>query len=245
MTTEDYRKSHTAKGYGEFYDKNLFTEGEFAYEMWKKERKILEDIVSRYCNGGRYLDFACGTGRVLSLLENKFDESYGLDISKEMLSVAEGKVNKAHLVCGDATNNPDIVPGKFDCITAFRFFLNAQDELRHSVLDFIVKKLNNDDSIFIFNIHGNKYSTRWFLVMFDRLFNISRQNQMSMSDIKKMLEPHGMEIIEYHGVGFIYKVFYKYMPKKLWHFIENLFESLKFLKPFSLYFIFVCKKAKS
>ncbi len=238
----DYRESHSSKEYGKYYDESLFSEGSFAYEMWKKEQAIIKDIIDRYTKRGRYMDFACGTGRILSYLESEFDETFGVDISEEMLSVAKQRVNNSTLICGDATQNHEIVPGKFDCITSFRFFLNAQDELRHDALDFIVHKLKGKDSIFIFNIHGNKYSTRWFLVMFDRLFKISKQNQMSLSEIKRMIEPHGLEIVEYHGIGFIYKVFYQFMPKKLWVFMENIFEKIPFSKKFSLYFIFVCKK---
>jgi len=238
----DYRESHTSEGYGKFYDNELFSEGKFDYEMWVKERAILKELTKKYTNRGRYMDFACGTGRVLSFLEDNFNEALGLDISKDMLSVAQKKITKASLVCGDVTENPALVNGKFDCITSFRFFLNAQDELRHKALDFIGDKLRDDNSVFIFNIHGNKFSTRWFLVIFDKIFNISKQNQMSINEIKAMIKPHGLDIVEYHGAGFLYKIFYKYMPSILWHFFENIFEKISFLKPFSLYFIFVCKK---
>jgi len=240
--SQDYRDSHTSEGYGKSYDEDLFSRGSFGYEMWKKEQIILKDIVTRYTNRGRYMDFACGTGRVLALLEGYFDEAIGLDISADMQSIAKEKVVNAQLVCGDATKNPDIVSGKFDCITSFRFFLNAQTELREKALGYIASELKDENSVFIFNIHGNKYSTRWFLVMFDRIFNISKQNQMSLTEIKNMLDPHGLEIVRYYGIGFIYKVFYKFMPKFLWNTFESIFARLPFLKGFSLYFIFVCKK---
>jgi len=239
---DDYRDSHTAKGYGKFYDNDLFKEGTFGYEIWQKEKVILEDIVTRYTNAGRYLDFACGTGRVLSALEDYFDEAIGLDISEDMQNIAKQKIKKATLICGDATKNDQLVSGKFNCISAFRFFLNAQESLRHDALKFITNKLENENAVFIFNIHGNVYSTRWFLVAFDKILGRSKQNQMSLKQVRKMLEVHNLEIIEYHGVGFIYKVYYKFMPKVLWRFFESVFSSLPFLKNFSLYFIFVCKK---
>ncbi len=239
---DDYREVHKNEGYGVFYDKDLFTEGSFGYEMWQKEKKILEYIVEKHTKGGRYLDFACGTGRILTTLEDKFDEPIGVDISETMLEQAKKKAKKSKFILGDATLNDNVVEGKFDCISSFRFFLNAQDELRHKALKMIHNKLRNDESIFIFNIHGNKYSSRWFLVLFDRIFNISKQNQMSLKEIKNMIEPHGLEIVEYYGVGFIYKVFYKFMPKTLWRILENSLAKTPFMKPFSLYFIFVCRK---
>ena len=64
---------------------------------------------------------------------------------------------------------------------------------------------------------------------------------MSLHDVEKMLECHDLEIVEFHGVGFIYKVFYRFMPRVLWRILENILHSISYLKPFSLFFIFVCK----
>lgn len=240
---KDYRRSHIGKEHGEKYDEQLFSEGSFGYEIWEKEQQILKKIIATYgANRQDLLAFATGTGRVIALLEKEYENATGIDISNDMLIEARKKTTKATFVCGDITQNPEIVKNTFDCITAFRFFLNAQPCLRNDVLRFLVSKLKNKDSIFIFNIHGNKYSTRWFLVMFDRIIVRSRQNQMTMKEIREMIEPHGLEIVDYYGIGFIYKVFYKFMPNSIWQFFENAFESIGFLKPFSLYFIFVCRR---
>lgn len=104
----------------------------------------------------------CGTGRIIGYLENQFQESIGIDISSDMLEQAKVKVKHSMLICGDVTKGHNGLEGKFDCITCFRFFLNAEQSLRDEVFGFITNKLKNQDSILIFNIHGNKFSTRWF-----------------------------------------------------------------------------------
>jgi len=240
---KDYRGSHIGKAHGEKYDEQLFSKGSFGNEIWKKEQQILKTIIATYgVERQDLLDFATGTGRIVALLEKEYENATGIDISNNMLIEARKKTAKATFICGDITRNPEIVENTFDCITAFRFFLNAQPSLRSDVLRFLVSKLKNKDSIFIFNIHGNKYSTRWFLVLYDRITGRSRQNQMTMNEIKEMIEPHGLEIVDFYGVGFIYKVFYKFMPKSIWRFFEKAFESISLLKPLSLYFIFVCRR---
>ena len=238
----DYRTSHVGKLHGLKYDDSLFKDGRFDNEIWKKEQVILKGIISKYDVKGRLMDFACGTGRIIGFLEDQFEESIGIDISQNMLDQAKIQTKHSKLICGDLTRNPKLIHGKFDCITCFRFFLNAEPSLRDEVFKFITNKLKNQDSILIFNIHGNKFSTRWFLVVFDKIFKRSYQNQISLKEVKLMLKQHDLEIVEFYGIGFIYKVFFKFMPKFFWRFFEDIFHSLSFLKPFSLYFVFVCKK---
>lgn len=242
LNKTDYKTLHIGKSHGQKYDDALFKEGRFDYEIWQKEKSVLKEIISKHNMKGRLLDIACGTGRIIGYLEDRFQESIGIDISSDMLEQAKVKVKHSKLICGDVTKNHNEVEGKFDCITCFRFFLNAEQGLRDEVFGFITNKLKNQDSILIFNIHGNKFSTRWFLVVFDKIFKRSYQNQMSLKEVKLMLKQHDLEIVEFYGIGFIYKVFFKFMPKFFWCFFEDIFHSLSFLKPFSLYFVFVCKK---
>ena len=67
----------------------------------------------------RYLDFACGTGRLLSFLENNFAASTGVDISKDMLNIAEKYRKKSELICGDITREHLLDGRKYDIFTAF------------------------------------------------------------------------------------------------------------------------------
>ena len=66
MQEQDYRNSHTAAGFGAGYDENYETLPGMVY-MWKREQRVLKDILSRHFAGRQivHLDFACGTGRIL------------------------------------------------------------------------------------------------------------------------------------------------------------------------------------
>jgi len=222
-TDQDYRFSHYGEGsFSDSYDQKLFREGSYDRCIWEKEKEILRKIIEE--NGikrERYLDFACGTGRVLSFLERQFRNSIGLDISPTMLEKAKNKVSKSRLICGDATKDPSIVSGTFDCITSFRFFLNAQPELRNEAMSFISTKLKDSDSLFIFNIHGNKISSRWFMVMLNKLRGIPL-NAMSLKEVQDLVARNGLEIVDWFGTNYLDKSFYNYMPKKLWFFIERI-----------------------
>ena len=128
--------------------------------IWEKEKQILDALISHWLDSRKcYLDFACGTGRVLSHLEKRFTESTGIDISEDMLKCASSSVSSSTLICGDLTRDPNLVNGKYDCITAFRFFLHSQQSLRYEAMHVLSEKLRDRNSILIFNIHGNRYSS--------------------------------------------------------------------------------------
>ncbi len=243
---KDYRITHQGpNSWAKNYDEILFNQRSYDYLAWQREKKILNEIISKHLSSrDRCLDFACGTGRVLSYLEGRFRESIGIDISEDMIKSARSKVKKSQLICGDVTKDPYIVSGKFDCITAFRFFLHAQRSLRDDVMKFLSRRLRGDDSILVFNIHGNKFSTRWFVVALDRIRG-KQNSHMSISDVKRLVSKYGLEIVEYYGVNYLDKSIYNYTPKLFWHSLEYLLRPLKFLKPFSVYIVYVCKKARA
>lgn len=55
-----------------------------------------------------YLDIACGTGNISSELGSVFNETWGVDLSEDMLSIADKKFRskgiKARLICEDMCN---------------------------------------------------------------------------------------------------------------------------------------------
>ena len=87
MLKIDYRKSHTAPGKGMSYEKS-FNEHSYRKYVSSWEKKILENLVNKCFQGDlkiRYLDFACGTGRIIGYMEDLVDTSIGVDISDSML----------------------------------------------------------------------------------------------------------------------------------------------------------------
>jgi predicted TPR repeat methyltransferase len=249
MSTEqmiDYRFSHAGTGsWSDGYDDKLFFPGSYDFQVWQQEKRLLTDLTKKWVHRrDRYLDFACGTGRILSHVEPHFAMSVGLDISWSMLTQARHKIRNAILVCGDATQFPELLSGTFDCITAWRFFLNAQPELRDEAMAFLAGKLDSPESVLMFNVHGNRHSSRFFMIALNRLCG-QYHNTMSFAEAQELVERHGLEIVEWRGINFLDKAFYNYMPKRLWRGIETLLSPLRWLEKFSVYFVFVCRKKSS
>jgi glycosyltransferase involved in cell wall biosynthesis len=115
--TQDYHVSHLGPGsFSDDYDEQLFSPGTYDFGVWHEEQQLLDWLVETWVpTRGRYLDFACATGRVIAHLESRFEVSVGLDISESMLAAARQKVRSAALVCGDARRLPDV-----QCIQVWR-----------------------------------------------------------------------------------------------------------------------------
>ena len=112
-----------------------------------------------------YLDFACGTGRVISYLEDLAENVTGIDISPAMLKLAAEKCKRARLIQKDITVETNTPPEKFDLITSFRFLTNAEPELRKQALLRLHKYLK-DDGTLIVNAHSNPWSYRLVMLPF-------------------------------------------------------------------------------
>jgi len=234
---EDYRSAHSGTGsFAEGYDDTLFATGTFDSEIWSRERALLDRLVIRE---GRFLDFACGTGRVLSHLEGRCGESVGLDVSPTMLESARSKVRAAQLVCGDATQEPDVLTGSFDLITAFRFFLNAQPQLRDEAMSYLAGRLRDRTSRLIFNVHGNTLSTRLPVWLNERLHG-RPYSQMSFWAVRRLIRLHGLEIRRWYGLGLLDKSLYKRMPRNVWLTAEALLKGIRPLRLFAVYLYFEC-----
>ena len=82
----DYRHSHITKG--DEYDSALDSNPWDAY-MHRVEAAFLQEIVPNlFAEKPRYLDFACGTGRITSVVAPMTAECTGVDVSESMLAEA-------------------------------------------------------------------------------------------------------------------------------------------------------------
>lgn len=99
---EDYRSSHLAKG--EAYDSFLARSSFDAY-MAARERDLITKIVGAYFPNRipRYLDFACGTGRVTSVVAPSAVASFGIDVSGTMIDEARRKLPGTTFLVTDIT----------------------------------------------------------------------------------------------------------------------------------------------
>lgn len=186
------------------YDEFVYGRDKFDSFVWILYEpyliRIFQDMAQKL---GRlkYLDFACGTGRIISALEYLATESVGLDLSPQMLNLARPKVSRSTLTCGDILADPDVVDHDYDVITAFRFFLNTEPRMRALIMQALGAHLANHDSRLIFNIHGNRWSWMSIQALYRRIKGESLVHTMSYAEVRRLVEDAGLEIDTWYGFG--------------------------------------------
>lgn len=200
-----YVDSHKAPGKGAFYDEYYATEPVLQY-LWEKEQEVLVGILAEFYAGTPIdlLDFACGTGRIAGALEDKVRSATGVDVSESMLEVARRKLRRTSLLNANVLEQP-MFPGRtFNLITAFRFFANAEPELRCGALR-ALEPLLADDGYLVFNTHQNEGA------MFTRLARAYRRLRrrptdatLSLDECRNLLAEIGLEIERVYPVGLVH-----------------------------------------
>lgn len=194
--TTDYRTSHLDRG--EHYDCVLAGRPFDAYmAAWETRHlvSILQDLFDRPPE--RYLDFACGTGRVTSIVAPRCGQAMGIDVSRSMIAVARGKLPQVDFRLADlAREDPDL--GAFDLITAFRFFGNAEPELREEVLSALVKRLAPRGKLII-NSHRNPHALHAVL---ERLTGgDAGRMDLHLGRLRRLLARHRLKIRRLQPIG--------------------------------------------
>lgn len=198
----DYRDSHVRDDQVAWYEHGAYAPGSYDDWLWEREKPVLSDVIDRHLGGRdvRFLDFACGTGRILSFLEPRVADATGVDISEKMLALAKSKVERAALICGDVTQDASLLAGPFDLITAFRFFQNAQESLRDQALERLAASLA-PDGVLVFNIHGNLWSPRLPSYLARRFVLRQEIAQLSIGHARQSLARHRLRLVEFHGIS--------------------------------------------
>jgi SAM-dependent methyltransferase len=203
----NYRESHVGKG-REYHDK--FVRGPYRSLIWELEQTHLLEILTRFRTRQptsiELLDFACGTGRILEFLESHVDSAVGIDISQSMLEVARGHVSKAELLHADLTHEPVLANRRFELITAFRFFPNAEPALRNDVMRELVGLLAND-GILILNNHlrcaGTKMRLRRAIRRLAGKGTDRDLHCMSDAEVEALADRFGLSILEVHTLAVV------------------------------------------
>jgi SAM-dependent methyltransferase len=190
-----YRISHLAKGAD--YDVALARDPLDAY-MARRERELLLTVLTRLYPGGlrRSLDFACGTGRIAQLLDGIATQPFAVDVSETMLAEATGKCPRTKFFIQDITETPlPIEP--VDLVTAFRFFGNAEDELRTNALQAIWRCLAPGGYL-VLNNHRNPWSVPALLL---RATGERGPLDLHYWKLKHLLRRTGFRVRRTYGLG--------------------------------------------
>ncbi len=203
--TDSYVRSHMAPEKGNAYDA-MYLSDPWQRRLWQREQEILSHIIRRFYKGRevRLLDFACGTGRIASVLEGQVHTATGVDVSDSMLEVARSKLSRTRLIKANLTEENVLAGERFNLITAFRFFPNAEPELRESALG-VLATLLSDDGYLVFNNHLNKQSMLygWENVSAWR-HGVAGPHVMSNGECLDLLRSKGLEVVRKYPVGLLY-----------------------------------------
>ena len=192
-----YRESHTDTGRGRRYDRFYATDPWVKF-LWFREQQVLEDILHTYFAGGEVnlLDFACGTGRIAGFLESRVATAVGVDISEPMLEAARQNLKRTELISADHTRDPVLQGRRFNLITAFRFFTNAEPELRREALKGLVPLLAEDGCL-VFNNHRNRSSPTMVLGHAVQTRPAGPHIRvMSIAEMRNLVAPFGLEMVK-------------------------------------------------
>lgn len=202
-----YRNSHLSAVVANRYDR--FFEGRIDSLTWDGFVKPwLHETLEGVRKRGResYLDFACGTGRVLKQGAKFFEKTTGIDISENMLALARQRVPEALLHCLDVTCQQSDHIGRFDCVSLFRFLRNAEPELAQDVLDWIWEHMN-EGAILVVNNHGHSSSISGIIQKLAFWLPAEKRNLLSRKKMLRLLEQSGFTVLECRGFQVLPGVF--------------------------------------
>jgi SAM-dependent methyltransferase len=200
-----YAQMHLAEWVPVHYDEVMYAANSYDSFIWSLEEPFLRAVASALVQppgGLRFLDFACGTGRITAALGDLSTESLGVDISPDMLAVAKAKVPRSQFRAGDILAQPEVAPGPYDLITAMRFFLNTEDEMRRRIMPILRALLAGPDSRLVFNVHMNTVNLlpsqvyRW-------LRGWPAYRTMTHWQARNLVRDSGLEIVDLHGFGLL------------------------------------------
>jgi hypothetical protein len=204
-----YRRHFAAKERAADYDEVQYASGSYSDVLWEVEKRQLQDIIASLRSTHEridYLDFAAGTGRIISFVEDQVDTATGIEISSAMVERAQAKLSRARMICADITGTQSAVEDSYDLITAFRFVLNAEPALRLAAMKALAARLKDERSVIVFNNHGNIWSLKLLALPFHKLR--SRRsgwkpegNVMSDTQVRELAEQAGLRIVRQLGCG--------------------------------------------
>jgi len=231
------------------YENQEYAVDSYSTSIWALQRPVLEKILKDFRqkrNGPVHLlDFACGTGRVLSCLESLTDTAHGVDISQNMVALARRKCTRARLQVGDILTQPELLQKSYDVISCFRFILNVEPVLRRQVLGRL-RTVLQPDGLLLVNIHGSSHSLRHPAILWRRRRRADAKadvmlNEMSPAEAKQLLFENGFDIVQQFGFGLFPPTLYRTPLRGLARAGDRLLAGENIWKNWAIDLLFVCR----
>jgi len=235
----------------EAYAQQEYGAESYSTAIWTMQAPLVRSLLQQIQQQdptGRHLDFACGTGRITRLTEEIFAEVDAMDISPAMVEVARVAGRQARFTVGNIMESPNLCPGPYASVTAFRFLLNIDPPLRVPVLTELRRRLKPDGWL-ILNLHGNRHSLRQPAIVWKRWRHRNDPagdelmlNDMSRNEVERCLEAAGFLIERIYGTGLLPPTVYRWPLNSLWRWIDRRLSGLSLPGRFCIDLILVCKR---
>lgn len=245
-----YREKFTEETKPQKYDEGEYAKQSYSSILWDVERQLLLEFLGEFRKDHSridYLDFAAGTGRIISALETEVDEAVGIEISPAMVKSAQEKLKSGKMVCTDITAPDAPIEGQYDLITAFRFFLNAETSLRKKVMKGLASRLKDETSRLVFNNHGNPYSHKMAMVPYHFIRNFSQGyrsqgNYMTHKQVESLAMEAGLTIEKVLGYGILSSKALIIMPFERLLAAEKRLSKSSFISRYGVNQMYIAKK---
>lgn len=196
---ESYRKRFQAPNAAELYHESL--QKRIDWRLW--EELIVPElyqVLTKLKNLGaeKYLDFACGTGRVIDVSGSIFPHTTAIDISPQMIKFASSRHENVSFIVADVTAEPSLILERFDCVTIFRFLLNAESSLRRQALSWLSKHVEPGGYL-VGNVHLHSLIVAGMLAMTSHRFFGRSVSYLSRKETETLLEKAGFKVEEWRG----------------------------------------------
>src|ERR1051325_10060851 len=209
LVNATYKEHFTNQTAAEQYDTIEYARDSYSALLWELERDLLNGILGEFRRTHAridYLDFAAGTGRVISFLEHKVEKALGIEISAAMAERANRRLTKGKVFCADVTAPAAPVEGAYDFITAVRFVLNAEPRLRIAALKALAARLRDETSWLVANNHGNLCSIKLLAWPYHHLRTLGQGwkpygNYLSHAQMRQLIRGAGLKIVKVLGCG--------------------------------------------
>ena len=252
--TEHYQQPGAS---GESYDRSIANR--FELSIFQLEQVILQDLFRRYRSSDpntAYLDYACGTGRIIAVFKDLIRNKLGVDTSTAQLAVAKQKVPDAEFIQGNVVAEPGLLGGqRFSFITSFRLLLNLEPEHRSAILR-ALRELLTPDGYLVVDNHMNRYSVLGLTALFaHKVLRVPRKpvppgrrgiiSTLSESEVRRVLTEAGLEAVEVHrifvlpGNGKL-----QLLPTRWLVRVEAFMSQVPLLKLLSKNQIYVCRRTQ-
>jgi 2-polyprenyl-3-methyl-5-hydroxy-6-metoxy-1,4-benzoquinol methylase len=203
-----YRHQFATEAAARSYDEREYATDSYGQILWQIEQEQLRTIISQLRSTHDIidlLDFATGSGRILSFVESLVETSVGIEISESMAQRARRRLTRSTVLCKDITVRGSELEAKYDIITAFRFVLNAEPALQELGLLALRDRLRDNSSVLVFNNHGNLWSHKALLYPMHAMRRVGRPatsgNYMTHHQVMRLMETVGLRAERVHGCG--------------------------------------------